>query len=131
MEDSLHLTTVIPSATARQVFEAWLDSRQHAEFTNDRADIEPGVGGAFTIGGGYITGSHLELEPYRRIVQSWRTTEFPDSAPDSCLELIFEDTADGCSLVLNQENLPVDQVDSYRDGWQEYYFKPLKKYFLK
>jgi uncharacterized protein YndB with AHSA1/START domain len=131
MADSLHLTTTISSASAQQVYEAWLDSRKHADFTGDQADIQPGVGGSFTIGGGYITGQNLELEPYKRIVQSWRTTEFPDSSPDSLLEVILEETPDGCVLSLNQKKLPEDQVESYKDGWQEYYFEPLQKYFSK
>jgi uncharacterized protein YndB with AHSA1/START domain len=131
MTNSLHLKTTIPAATIQQVYEAWMDSRKHADFTGDQADIQPEVGGSFTIGGGYITGQNLELEPYRRIVQAWRTTEFPDAAPDSWLEVILEDTPEGCSLILNQKNLPEDQVDSYRDGWQEYYFEPLQKYFAK
>ena len=108
-----------------------MDSRKHADFTGDQADIQPGVGGSFTIGAGYITGQNLELETYSHIVQAWRTTEFPDSAPDSWLELILEDTPEGCYLILNQKKLPEDQVESYTDGWQEYYLEPLQKYFAK
>jgi len=130
MTESLHLETKIP-ATAKQVYEAWMESRKHADFTGDTADIQPEVGGSFTIGSGYITGQNLELEPYHHIVQAWRTTEFPDSAPDSWLEVILEDSPNGCSLTLNQERLPEDQVESYRTGWQEYYFEPLKEYFSK
>ncbi|MEI8132801.1 MAG: SRPBCC domain-containing protein [Leptolinea sp.] len=130
MADSLHLETTIP-ATAKQVYEAWMDSRKHADFTGDTADIQPEVGGSFTIGSGYITGQNIELEPYQRIVQDWRTTEFPDLAPDSWLEVILQDTPNGCSLTLTQEKLPEDQVESYRSGWQEYYFEPLKEYFSK
>ena len=130
MADSLHLETTIP-ATAKQVYEAWMDSRKHADFTGDTADIQPEVGGSFTIGSGYITGQNLELEPYQRIVQAWRTSEFPDPAPDSWLEVILQDTPNGCSLTLTQEKLPEDQVESYRRGWQEYYFEPLKEYFSK
>jgi uncharacterized protein YndB with AHSA1/START domain len=131
MTDSLNLKTTIPSATSQQVYEAWMDSRKHADFTGDQADIQPEVGGSFTIGGGYITGQNLELEPYTRIVQAWRTTEFPDTAPDSWLEVTLQDTPDGCILTLNQKKLPEDQVESYRGGWQEYYFEPLQKYFSK
>jgi uncharacterized protein YndB with AHSA1/START domain len=131
MTDSLKLETIIPNASAQQVYEAWMDSRKHAEFTSDTADIQPEPGGSFTIGSGYITGRNLELEPYRRIVQAWRTTEFPDAAPDSWLEVILEDTPEGCALTLNQKNVPEDQVESYREGWQEYYFEPLQNYFAK
>jgi activator of HSP90 ATPase len=129
MTDSLHLTAFIPGATSRLIFEAWLDSQKHAAFTGDTAEIQPRIGGEFTISGGYITGKTLELEPYHRIVQSWRTTEFPDGAPDSLLEVLLTDSPEGCHLTLYQKNLPIDQVDSYKKGWEDYYFHPLLKYF--
>lgn len=131
MTDSLHLETVIPAATARQVYESWMDSQKHAAFTGDSAEILPEVGGSFSIAGGYISGKTLELEPYSRIVQSWRTTDFPEDAPDSRLEILLADSTEGCRLVLNQSHLPEDQVDSYQEGWVEYYFHPLLKYFSK
>jgi activator of HSP90 ATPase len=129
MTGSLHLQTIIPNASAKQIYEAWMDSKKHSAFTGDTADIQPEVGGVFSIAGGYISGKTLELEPNRRILQAWRTTEFPEDAPDSKLEIILEDTPGGCSLILDQIDLPEDQVDSYKSGWVEYYFHPLVRYF--
>jgi activator of HSP90 ATPase len=40
-------------------------------------EISPEVGGAFTIFGGVITGRHVELVPYERIVQAWREKDWP------------------------------------------------------
>jgi uncharacterized protein YndB with AHSA1/START domain len=131
MTDSLHLEITIPSTTARRVYEAWLDSRSHTKFTGDTADIQPSVGGKFLAFSGYITGKTLELKPFESIIQAWRTTEFPEDAPDSRLEVSFADTPDGCLLVLNQSGLPEDQVESYKEGWEDYYFQPLVNYFSK
>ena len=75
--DSLHLTTILP-ANPERVFLAWLDSAEHAAFTGSLAQIEPFVGGRFTAWDGYIQGATLELSPHTRILQSWRTTEFPE-----------------------------------------------------
>ncbi len=129
MTTSLHLKTFIPGATARQVYEAWLDSLKHADFTGNTAEIQPGIGGEFLISGGYITGKNLELEPNHRIVQSWRTTEFPENAPDSWLEVTLTESPEGCTLILNQKDLPKEQVELYKSGWQEFYFHPLIRYF--
>lgn len=129
MTGNLHLQTIIPNASAKQVYEAWMDSKKHSAFTGDSAFIEPGINGKFAIAIGYISGTTLELEPYRRILQAWRTTEFPDDAPDSRLTILLEDKPEGCSLVLDQVDLPEDQVDSYKSGWMEYYFQPLIQYF--
>jgi activator of HSP90 ATPase len=89
------------------------------------------VGGKFSIYDGYITGSTLELEPYSRIVQAWRTTEFPEDAPDSRLEITLESVAGGCRITIDHFNLPEDQVESYKSGWMEYYFDPLRRYFSR
>jgi activator of HSP90 ATPase len=131
MAGDLHMQAVIPNATIRQVYEAWMDSRIHGEFTGGPAEIEPEVGGKFTIFDGYITGETLELTPFTRIVQAWRTTEFPDGAPDSRLEVLLESLPDGCRLTIDQTNLPEDQVDSYKSGWMEYYFDPMTRYFSR
>jgi len=85
MPDAFEISTVL-TASAKQVYEAWLSSKEHGAMTGGAARIDPVVGGRFSAWDGYITGATLELEPYRRIVQSWRTIEFPADAPDSRLE---------------------------------------------
>lgn len=128
MKNSFWLSAVIP-APRKRVYDAWLDSKQHGAFTGAKARIQAKVGGRFTAHDGYISGKTLELKPARLIVQSWRTTEFPADAPDSRLELRFEDAPTGTRLTLLQSDLPPDQADSYKSGWREYYFIPMRKYF--
>jgi uncharacterized protein YndB with AHSA1/START domain len=128
--DSLRLIAILPASPA-DLYAAWLDSREHSEFTGDTATIEPGVGGAHSAWGGYIMGRHVELEPGKRIVQTWRTTEFPDDAIDSRLELVFEPKGDGSSttLTLIHTHIPAGQGAQYKDGWGEHYFEPMRAYF--
>jgi uncharacterized protein YndB with AHSA1/START domain len=131
MAGDLHLQAVIPGATIRQIYDAWMDGRAHGEFTGGPAEIDPVVGGKFTIYDGYITGTTLELVPHSRIVQAWRTTEFPEGAPDSRLEVTLESVPEGCRLTIDHFNLPENQVESYKDGWMEYYFDPMTRYFSR
>jgi len=119
---------VIPAPRGR-VYNAWLDGKQHAVFTGAPARIQPKVGGRFTAHDGYITGTTLQLKPGRLIVQAWRTTEFPAGALDSRLELRFEDAPGGARVTLIHSGLPPDQADSYKSGWREYYFIPMREYF--
>lgn len=112
-----------------RIYTAWLDSREHAAFTSEAVEIDPRPGGRFTAGSGYIQGTTLELEPYRRILQSWRTTEFPPESPDSLLELLFEAVPGGTHLTLKHTNLPPGQEEYYRQGWVEFYFNPMEQYF--
>jgi activator of HSP90 ATPase len=97
--------------------------------TGNPAKVDGKVGGEFTAWDGYIFGSTLALEPDQRILQRWRTSEFPDDAPDSRLEISFEEVGEGTKITLIHSDMPADQVDSYRQGWEDFYFKPMKAYF--
>lgn len=130
MEESLKLTAEFPVSTQR-LYNAWLDSKEHAAFTNSPAQIDPTLGGAFTAWDGYIFGKNLELEPGKRILQSWRTPEFPEESPDSLLEVILEPIEGGTRLTLLHTLIPQDQSEEYEQGWEEYYFKPMQEYFRK
>ncbi|MBI3740016.1 MAG: SRPBCC domain-containing protein, partial [Chloroflexi bacterium] len=70
-----------------------------------------------------------ELKPYTRFVQAWRTTEFPEDSPDSRVEVLLEAVKGGTKLTLKHTNIPEGQADSYKKGWEEFYFEPMKKYF--
>ena len=99
--------------------------------TGNPAKVDGQVGGKFTAWDGYIFGSTLELEPDQRILQTWRTSEFPEDAPNSRLEIWFEEVGEGTKITLIHRDMPEDQVHSYRQGWEDFYFKPMKEYFSK
>jgi activator of HSP90 ATPase len=128
MPDSFTVITVLP-ASAKRLYTAWLDSHEHRHFTGSPAQIDPTVGGQFTAWDGYISGVTLELEPYHRIVQSWRTTDFPKGSPDSRLELIFDAVKRGTKITLIHTNIPDGQGKEYKQGWEEWYFAPMQEYF--
>ena len=88
------LTTTIP-ASARQIYDAWLDSLGHSEMTGSKADMSNEVGADVSAWGGYITGRNLELTPGERIVQSWRTAQFLKEYEDSIITVTLESTKPG------------------------------------
>lgn len=126
--ESLHVEIIL-SVSPRDLCKAWLNSAEHSGFTGAKANISPRTGGAFCAWDGYISGKTLEIETPRRILQSWRTSEFPEDAPDSLLELLFEPDLKGTRLVINQSNIPDGQKASYEQGWQDFYFTPMLQYF--
>ena len=111
------------------LYKAWMDSNIHADIIGSSAQIEPVVNGKFIIWDDYITGKTKLLEPYKKIVQLWRTTEFPENSPDSVLEITFEEIKGGTELILNHTNIPDGQGKNYKKGWKEFYFEPMKEYF--
>ncbi len=111
------------------VYAAWLDSKKHSMMTGYAAEIDPRVGGKFNVWDDYITGTTTQLIPDKKIVQKWRTIDFPDELPDSKLEIIFDQLPNGTRLTLKHSNIPDGQGNEYKEGWKEYYFKPMKSYF--
>ena len=128
MKNGFTLSEVV-AAKPTEIYEAWLSSGGHTAMTGSPAEVDGKVGGNFSAWDGYICGTTLELTPNRRIVQAWRTSEFPDDAPDSHLEVLLEEVAEGTRVTFLHQDMPDDQVDSYRQGWEDFYFKPMKEYF--
>ncbi len=130
MLESLTISTILP-ATVKQIYTAWLSSKGHTAMTGSKATCSATVGKTFTAWDGYIEGKNLELGPNKRIVQSWRTSEFPEDAKDSRVEILLEKVKNGTKITLHHTNIPKGQKQQYKDGWEEYYFSPMKDYFEK
>jgi len=128
VSESFEVSTVLP-ASAHRIYEAWLSSNEHADFIGASAEINPAVGGKFSMWDGYIEGVNEELEPNQRIVQRWRTTEFPAESPDSRLEIMLEEVEEGTRLILIHSEIPEGQGEQYREGWEEHYFEGIREYF--
>lgn len=126
MAENISLSDIIPAPPAR-VFAAWLDADEHGKMTASTATDEGD--GHFTAWDGYIAGRTVVSEPHTRIVQEWRTTEFPEDAPFSKLTLTFAAEGEGTKLTIEHGNIPAGQGESYLQGWKDYYFEPMKKYF--
>ncbi len=123
------LTATFPVKPQR-IYDAWLDTHQHTAMTGAEAEVSEEVGGSFTAWDGYISGTNLELDPVKYIRQSWRTTEFEESDPDSFVELHFEQIKGGTKVSLYHSNIPQGQSD-YKQGWKEFYFQPMQAFFSK
>ncbi len=116
-------------AAPMDVYEAFVDPAKHAQFTGSTATGEPVEGGTFTAWDGYIEGRHERLVPGARIVQLWRTSEFPEDHPDSRLELELRPEAEGKTrLRLTHSGVPRDQAKSYEKGWGDHYWTPLREF---
>src|SRR5206468_3713078 len=119
--ESIKVTSVIPASPDR-IYAAWLDSVGHGAMTGGPAEIDGRVGGQHKGWGGYIWGETLELDPDKRIVQSWRTTEFPAEATDSRVVVHLEPEGEHTRVTIEHTDIPEGQGQKYERGWQEHYF---------
>jgi activator of HSP90 ATPase len=108
-----------------------MEAKKHSAFTGSKATSDPKVGGEFTAWDGYISGSNLELVKGKKIVQEWSTTDWPDKFPPSRLELTFKEAKGGTEISMIHSNVPAEQADDLAEGWNEFYWKPMKEYFTK
>jgi len=128
--DTIRVSAIIPAPPER-VYAAWLDSREHSAITRSTATVEPWVGGRHSAWGGSIRGTTLDLQPGRRIVQSWYASDFPAGSEDSRLEVLFEPVPDGTLITINHTGLPSGRGHRYEDGWKDYYLDHMRDYFVE
>lgn len=126
--ESLSLVAHIP-APPEAVFDAWISAAGHSAMSGGGATGGSSVGEAFTAWDGYIQGAWRALERPGRVLMDWRTAEFPADAPFSQVELLLAPAAGGTELRLNHTNIPDGQAARYRDGWDHFYFAPMKAHF--
>ncbi len=108
---------LIPSAAPEEVYNALIDPKKHSAFTGSKATCNPRPGGRFTAWNNYIIGKNLELVKGKRIVQEWRTSEWPENYPNSILKFTFAPREDGTELKMVHSKVPASQVEQYRkDG---------------
>jgi activator of HSP90 ATPase len=86
--------------TPDAIYEAWMSTEGHSAMTGAEAHVDRSISGEFDAWDGYITGRTLALEPGRRIVQSWRTSEFTDEHDDSQLEVLLEPVEKGTRVTM-------------------------------
>lgn len=126
--DKEFIVSDVIHASPEEIYAAWLDSKGHSLMTGSPARASDQVGDTFEAWDGYIQGRNLALEPGKRIVQAWRTTEFGPSDEDSLVEITLKPAASGTRVTIHHSNLP-ENGDQYRQGWIDFYFQPMKAYF--
>lgn len=97
------------SATANQLYAAWLEPAVVGKAIDGVATIEPTVGGSYRLGK-RMTGSIAALEPSRRIVLALRGSAFPKGAPTSHAFIDIAEHESGSMMDLAHLGLPSKKV---------------------
>lgn len=129
MTKTIH-QTIYFSASPFEVFESLMDEKKHAAFTNSRAKIDRKIGGEFSVWDGYATGVNKELIQDKLIVQTWRASDWPESA-ESIVKFEISKEGDKTKLVFTQTGVPNDFENDVANGWKDFYWEPLEKYLSK
>ena len=116
------------NAPAKEIYEAWLSSEGHTNMTGGEAITSDKVGESFTAWDGYIEGKNIALAPHKRILQSWRTSQFEVDEKDSQIEILLNEIDGKTELTLIHTAVP-ESGEHYKNGWDVHYFQPMKTYF--
>ena len=88
--------------SAKDIFSTWLSSQGHSAMTGGAAEMSDKAGASFKAWNGYIEGKNIIIEPNKRILQSWRTSQFEDHEEDSQIEILLNEIDGVTELTLIQ-----------------------------
>ncbi len=117
-------TYVIKAASGR-VFKALTDPEDIASWSGDEATMDATPGGAFSVWGGSIIGTNLEIVPDRKLVQTWREDTWDT---DSRVTFTLTPEGNGTRVELLHEDVPDSEYDAIAEGWNIYYLGVIKEF---
>jgi len=122
--------TVEIKADPKEVYDAFMDPKKHAKFTGAKAKISDKVGGKFSVFDGYAEGENLEIEPGKKIVQTWRASDWPEGHL-SKITIKLTKMGKGTKLTFTHTGVPEDFFEDIKQGWVEYYWEPIRQLLEK
>jgi activator of HSP90 ATPase len=121
---------VIFKVNSHEVYEALMNSKKHAIFSGGAAQVSRKVGGKFSVFDGYATGKNIELLKDKKIVQTWRASDW-DEGHHSTVTFDITPTSYGCLLSFTQLKVPESEYEDIKRGWNDYYWEPMQKMLEK
>jgi uncharacterized protein YndB with AHSA1/START domain len=107
-----------------RVFAYFTDSAKWTAWQGTEAEIELRPGGSWRVnvtGDGFASGQVVEVVPNRRVVFTWGWEKNSPVLPGSTTVTIdLVPDGDGTRIRLTHSDLPSDQVDLHRAGWEHY-----------
>jgi len=116
-------------ATAEDIFTALTNPLTIEIWSGASAVMEPVAGAEFSLWDGDITGINIEIETGKKIVQEWYFEDEEGLSPEdkSIVTIKLHNEGNSTDVELLHINIPDEAFDNIVDGWDRYYFKPLKE----
>lgn len=116
-------------ATPEDIFTALTNPLTIEIWTGASAVMEPVAGAEFSLWDGEITGKNIEIEHGKMIVQEWyfEDEEGMPMEHKSIVTIKLHNAGNSTDVELLHINIPDEAFDNIVDGWDRYYFKPLKE----
>lgn len=112
-----------------KLYKFYMDEKIHSKITGEKAKIGEKAGDTFSAFRGEVKGKLLHIKKNKLIVQTWRNKNWEKTDMDSIVTLTFNENEDGSTRIsLYQSNIPDDHLDAVKNGWNNFYWKPWKKF---
>lgn len=109
------------------LFWTYMSPMLHGRITGGKAAFTGR--GKFSAFDGMLTGEFIHIEEGKLIIQTWRSSSWAKTDPDSILILRFRDSGKGKGTIdLFHENVPSHDYRGVKEGWNKFYWKPWKAY---
>lgn len=129
MSKTIQQKVAVKGASAKQLYNLYMNAKLHSEVTGAPAEISKKAGEAFKALGGQVKGKTIHVLANKMVVQTWRAKGWDRKAPDSVLTLSFQDVEDGAEVQVVHALVPDDQVAGLKKLWNDSYWKPWKAHF--
>jgi uncharacterized protein YndB with AHSA1/START domain len=116
----------IISAPPEEVYIALTNPATLQLWTGERAEMSTLPGSEFSLWEDSIVGCNLEFTEGKKIVQQWY---FGDQEKDSIVTIILHPHKQGTSVELRHTNIPDEDYEDIRQGWDENYFGALAEFY--
>ncbi len=112
------------AAPQNQVWKALVDPEIIDKWGGGPSKMNSKMGFQFQLWGGDIYGKNIEVEEEKKLVQEWFGGDWPQP---SIVIFTLKRGDNKTILELEQLNVPDEDADDIDEGWDEYYFGPMKK----
>ena len=113
-------------AAPEEVYAALTNPATIQLWSGEPAVMSTEPGSHFALWDESITGTNIEFEAGKKIVQQW---DFEDQEAASIVTIKLHPDKEGTSVELRHTNIPDDVFENIVDGWNQNYFGSLADFY--
>jgi activator of HSP90 ATPase len=112
-------------APVSKVWQALIDAKLIDQWGAGPAKFDATDGGKFSLWGGDINGTNTKVVANELLEQDW----YGHDHPERCYKVSFSlSEKDGKTVIhLIHPDIPDEESADFEEGWDDYYFKPIKQ----
>lgn len=113
-------------ASPEEVFDALVNPETIQLWSGDEAKMSAETGGSFTLWGGQMFGTNLEVIKNKKLVQEWCYDQWETK---SKVTFTLKPKGKITIVELLHEEVPEKSLTSIDEGWDQYYLGAMKNMF--